>query len=91
MRLELQTWISFWRDVLLTGSGSSVPLVNSDWSETAADLAAQVDFQQACTVLALLERSMNRIEYSNINLQLALEAMLLELPHLKVSHYPVTA
>ena len=91
MRLEIQTWISFWRDVLLTASGSSVPMVNIDWSDTIIELAEHVDFQQAWMLLSLLERFLGRIEYSNVHLQLALEAMLLDFPQLKVSHYPVTA
>jgi len=82
--LELQTWMSLWRDVVLNAAGSSVPLVNSDWSSQINGLVAQVDFDQACQTLVLMDQALNRIEHSNINLQLALEAMLLEFPHLRL-------
>jgi DNA polymerase-3 subunit delta' len=84
--LELQTWMSLWRDVMLTAAGSSVPLVNSDWSDQVRGLAAQTDFKQACQTLILMDQVLNRIEHTNINLQLALEAMLLELPHLRLKN-----
>jgi DNA polymerase-3 subunit delta' len=84
--IELQSWISLWRDVMLSVAGSSVPLVNTDWSSQVSELAAQVDFDQACQTLAWMAQALNRIEHSNINLQLALEAMLLKIPHLRLKN-----
>jgi DNA polymerase-3 subunit delta' len=82
--LELRSWISLWRDVLLSSANSSVPLVNTDWANHVQEIASQVDFQQACHTLDRLNTVSNRIELSNINQQLALEALLLELPHLRL-------
>lgn len=82
--LELQTWISLWRDVVQSTAGSSVPLVNTDWSAQVKEIAAHVGFTQACQTLTLLDDTLNRLERSNINLQLAMEAMLLEFPHLQL-------
>lgn len=82
--LELQTWMSLWRDVLLCSAGATVPLVNTDWSDQVSRLAAQVEFSQACQTLAVMDQVLNRIEHSNVNLQLALETMLLEFPHIRL-------
>ncbi|MBN2147160.1 MAG: DNA polymerase III subunit delta' [Anaerolineales bacterium] len=83
---ELQVWISLWRDVVLRSAGSSVPLVNVDWAAQVSGLAAQVGFEQACRTLSLMNQALEKIEHSNINLQLALETMLLEFPHLRLSN-----
>lgn len=84
--VELQTWISLWRDVVFISSGTSIPLVNTDFEKQVNMLAAQVDFKQACQTLSMMDNTLNRIERSNVNLQLALEAMLLALPHLQLSN-----
>lgn len=82
----LRIWVTFWRDVLLTIVHSPVPLVNVDWAEKITNLAEQTEFAQACAVLARMDQTINRIEYSNINLQLALEALLLDIPTLQISN-----
>jgi DNA polymerase-3 subunit delta' len=82
--LEMRTWISLWRDVLQSAANSAVPLVNPDWSEQVKELAAQTDFAQASKTLISLNLTFNRLEQSNINLQLAMEALLLVLPHIRL-------
>jgi DNA polymerase-3 subunit delta' len=83
---QLRAWTSLWRDVVLTVSGSSVPLVNLDWTTQIGEMAGQIDLDEAYLFLSLLERGINRIEHTNINLQLALEATLLDLPHLQLRY-----
>jgi len=82
----IQNWISLWRDVVFSVSETSVPLVNTDWESQVERIAEKIDLEKAFHTLALMEKTLHRIEHSNINMQLALEAMLLEFPHLRLNN-----
>lgn len=81
----LQAWISLWRDVLLRVAGSTVPLVNVDWNSQVEKLSSQLNLAQAYRTLVIMETTLDRIEHTNINLTLALEAMLLQIPRLRLA------
>lgn len=79
LRLVLQTWLTFWRDVLLRAAGAATPLVNLDFTEQVERLALETGLEQARAVLAAIERTLTRID-RNVNTQLALEVLMLDLP-----------
>ena len=89
LRAELRVWVGLWRDVLLTCAGSTNSIVNNDCSSVVQNLAAQIEFSQACRLLACMQQAINRIDSSYINVQLALEALLLEFPTLNLSNSPL--
>lgn len=82
MRAELaelfQNWILIWRDILLIASHSNSELVNIDHQNEMDRLAASITPQQAATRIADLETSLNRL--NSTNLLLELEVRLLDLP-----------
>lgn len=79
---EMQSWISFWRDVVHNAAGSSVPIVNVDYRKQVGRLANLVMFDKASARLLLFEKMLERMEQSNINMQLALDNLLLGFPHI---------
>jgi DNA polymerase-3 subunit delta' len=75
----LQTWSSFWRDVLLVKTGSSVPLTNSDRINHIQAITQQVGIHKSKEILSMIERTQYLIN-RNINKTLALEVLMLNLP-----------
>ena len=53
LRGVLQTWLSFWRDVMLKASGSELPVVNLDWEPEIGRTAEAVDLSAAHGVVSL--------------------------------------
>jgi DNA polymerase III subunit delta' len=81
LNLVLNIWISFWRDVLLRAAGASTPLTNLDWMEEIEILAQQLSLERSRLMLSKLERTFDLIE-RNINIRLAAEVLMLDLPRL---------
>lgn len=79
--LILETWQSWWRDVLLLAEGSAVEPVNADYGETLRELAERIAPQQARDALRAVRRTMDALE-RNANTRLALDVMLLDMPFL---------
>ena len=79
-RQILQTWLLFWRDILLTGAGSDVPLVNLDWEEKIRDYAAIYDFETARKCVSDLENAIFKIDTTNTNQRLLMEVLMLDWP-----------
>jgi DNA polymerase-3 subunit delta' len=79
-RLLLLTWLTFWRDVLLRASGAAAPLTNPDWSSAIEAAAGRYGLQAAHGAAAAVERTLGCLE-GNVNTRLALEVLLLDLPH----------
>jgi DNA polymerase III subunit delta' len=78
LREGLAHWLSLWRDVLLTVSGSNIELSNLDFSDKVIAFAAQIDEKLATKTVTRLEHAFARLP--NANLQLMLDALLLEWP-----------
>ena len=77
----LQAWMSFWRDIMLCAAGSSTPLINLGWKTEIEALAQRIGLEQAKNAVKLLERTQKRLQ-QNVNTRLAIEVMMLDLPHL---------
>jgi DNA polymerase III subunit delta' len=80
MRDVIYTWLSLWRDVLLKASGASAPLINLDRRTEIEQLAGQFGGRLAFQAVFALERTLDLLG-RNVNLQLAAEVLMLDLPH----------
>jgi DNA polymerase III subunit delta' len=81
LRQVMQVWLSFWRDLLLSTAGSTVPLVNLDRENEIRRLAELLDLHTARACTEALEKSLSLLD-NNINPQLLLEVLLLDWPRL---------
>ncbi len=81
LQSTLQTWLTFWRDVMLRAAGSSTPLTNPDWQGQIEALANRIDLSSAQKLVVTIERTIEQIE-QYVNARLALEVLMLDLPHL---------
>jgi DNA polymerase-3 subunit delta' len=77
----LYHWQAWWRDVLLLAEGSHVEPVNIDRLDDLRRLATQVGARGARHVLQTLHDTLVMLP-QNVNVRLALEVMLLEMPRL---------
>ncbi len=78
--LILDTWQSWWRDVLLLAEGSGVRLVNEDYWGDLQWLAGQISPQQARQALRSVRSTIDALD-QNANTRLALDVMLLDMPY----------
>jgi DNA polymerase III subunit delta' len=81
----IELWASWWRDLLLlTAPAQAAPaeghIVNLDRAGELEQVANHTDLSQAWAVLAALESTVARLD-ANVNVRLALEGLLLKLPH----------
>jgi DNA polymerase III subunit delta' len=76
----LTTWLSFWRDVLITSSTAPVPLINLDRKDQISRLAQTISLDSARQLTRRIESSLPRL--ANANLRLLAESIILEWPHL---------
>jgi DNA polymerase-3 subunit delta' len=83
LRRCLQTWSTFWRDVVLLSSGSSAPLTNLDWSAQTHKLANEKGLESARAILDRTEQTLSLID-RNVNTRLALENLMLDLPQARL-------
>jgi DNA polymerase III subunit delta' len=81
LRQVMQVWLSFWRDLLLSTTGSTVPLVNLDREKEIKRLADLLDLHTTRSCTEALEKSLSLLD-NNINPQLLLEVLLLDWPRL---------
>ena len=81
LRAMLQTWQTFWRDLLLARAGSRAPLTNLDHEHDVRRLAAQMDLAVIRARTADLEQAQRRLD-ANVNARLLLETVLLQWPKL---------
>lgn len=81
MRETLIIWSSFWRDLMLLASGSAAPATNSDRLGEIENLAASLDLDTVFHFVQSLEDTLKMLE-RNVNLRLACEVLMLELPRL---------
>jgi DNA polymerase-3 subunit delta' len=76
----LKVWLSFWRDVMLTISNSSMQITNIDQQESVLDLAGKIELSKARDIVTSLE-GLFALLSRNINARLAVEVFLLDLPY----------
>jgi len=77
-------WLSFWRDVLLTATGSETDITNIDMQDTIMAVAGTVSPAQAGNAVRELERGFGRLQHAN--LQLMLDNILLGWPIVKLEY-----
>lgn len=76
----LPLWISWWRDLLLTASSSSVGIINIDRENTLRKQAQQYSLSQVRDFVEALRTAAWRLEH-NANTRLTLEVLMLNLPN----------
>jgi DNA polymerase-3 subunit delta' len=81
LRRVLNTWLSFWRDVLLRKAGASATLANPDWESDINALVGWLDLPGALRVVSALEHTQDLLE-RNVNARLATEVLLMDLPRM---------
>jgi len=77
-----QTWLTFWRDVLMQTSGAQTPLTHVDFQPEIARLAQRVGLAEARQRTSALETALARLD-ANINARLLIENLLLDWAYLK--------
>jgi len=82
MRLALETWSSFWRDVLLVVSQAQAPLTNLDRTSEIQAIAAQVDLTTAHRLVSRIDDALQNLD-RNANVRLLGEVLLLDWPYLQ--------
>ena len=76
----LQTWLSYWRDVLLRASGAQGSLTNLDRETDINRLADKAGPLTAYKIVSSLDRTL-RLVNRNVNPRLATEVFMLDLPY----------
>ncbi len=78
-RRQLETWTSWWRDLLLVCSERRDDVMNVDRLEEFRPLAGDNARRQAWSMLKALQTAVTQLE-ANVNLQFVWESLLLKLP-----------
>ncbi len=76
----LQTWLTYWRDVLLLTIGADTPLANIDRQAEIEQLASRITLQTARKVIQAAEHTLQLLA-KNVNARLAMEVFMLDLPY----------
>jgi DNA polymerase-3 subunit delta' len=84
LRNELQVWLTFWRDVLVSTTGNAGTITNLDYASPVKKLADELNINKAQFQVIAVERTLERID-RNVNMRLALEVLLLDFPKIKLS------
>jgi DNA polymerase III subunit delta' len=79
-RNTLMVWLNYWRDVMISASGSSTPLVNVDHAASIAALAKKLGLEQSRLQVEMMETAIERLD-RNVNQRLLAEVTLLDWPH----------
>lgn len=79
LRAELQVWLTFWRDVLISTSGMSGQITNLDHMIQIQKLVSITDLQKAHFYVSGIEKTIDYIDH-NVNARLALEVLLMDFP-----------
>ncbi len=84
LRVMLQVWTTFWRDVLIAAAGLPDELTNIDFAGPITGLAEKVGLQQAQKYVNLTEDTMESID-KNVNARLAMEVLLMDYPRINLA------
>jgi DNA polymerase-3 subunit delta' len=76
----LHLWLSWWRDLLLAASGSSVGMINMDREDTLTSQAQRYSLSQVQNFIEALRAAVWQLEH-NANTRLTLEVLMLSLPN----------
>jgi DNA polymerase III gamma/tau subunit len=81
LQSALQTWSTFWRDVMLKAAGSSAPITNIDLEAQIIAIADQTRLSTAQDIVKKIERNLERLD-NYINPRLVIEVFLLDMPYI---------
>lgn len=81
LRLMLQVWLSFARDLLLTASGSGEKVVNVDHMSEIERVAGGLPYKRSLEMVNTLIKTLEKLE-ANANLRLLLDNTLLDIPRI---------
>jgi DNA polymerase-3 subunit delta' len=82
LRQIFELWGSYWRDVMLVSSGSSIDLTNIDLQQEIETLSKKINLPLARRLVMNIEKSIERLD-KNVNARLLLEVLLLDWPFIK--------
>lgn len=78
---QLQVWLSYWRDVLLHAMKATSPLTNQDRLQEITEVSEKVGAKSAEEMVKRLEGTIHILR-TNVNLRLAAEVLLLDMPYM---------
>jgi len=81
-RDQIELWTGWWRDLLLLGNRVEDHVLNVDRIDELRSLARQIPAGQAWATLKAMQTAAVQLE-ANVNARLALENLMLRLPHLQ--------
>ena len=84
IRALLQTWLDFWRDVLLRAANPNLPIANQDYESLIGQVQRRVGLAEAHHLVERLLQSIEDLDRF-VNPRLLLEVLLLDLPRLPLS------
>jgi len=76
----IESWIGWWRDLLLLCGQGEDHIINTDRNDELLGLARNCSVAQAWKTLKSLQSAASQIE-ANVNARLAMESLLLQMPH----------
>lgn len=68
LRAQLETWLSFWRDVLLVATDAQVPLSNPDYTEQVHVMAGKLGVRGAKGKVMAHQQALDRLYFANLRL-----------------------
>lgn len=78
----LQTWLGFWRDLLILSQNPQLPLMNLDIKSHLESLVMQIPLENIKKCITDLDSGLDKLEM-NANPRLVLEVLLLDWPYIK--------
>ncbi len=82
LQFALESWLSFWRDAILVSNGAGNYLTNINLEGSLISSLERIPWQQALQAVTAIQKTMALLE-TNVNSRLALEVLVLNLPHLE--------
>jgi len=76
---QLETWLGFWRDVLLMNRNENFKITNIDYSESIKRLAKTLDNKKIIQIVIRFEETFRHLDH-HVNSRLAIEDLMLILP-----------
>lgn len=83
----LDLWQTYWRDVLLQAHNSVTAIANRDHRHAIEQIAREVKIDDAYRTLKAIQRTAHYLDH-NVNARLAVEALMLDIPQLKIIPAP---
>jgi hypothetical protein len=80
LRAALMAWLPVWRDLFLAAAGSQAPLANLEYGEQLQSLAERIGLPGARRRLDGMERSLEKLDNTNINAQMLAEILMMDWP-----------